>query len=268
MGVAINISSLFFGYMLDSFLLFFFFDSFFAHTLYYPVVWATGRISLLLILFASPPCMRTFNVKMAEATLPPPWVAHDDAGSGKKYYFNAETNETSWELPVAHLPASLAPPTPPSVMMAALASSPVAIETMTHAVPAVVTVSAPAAALPASTEQRTSLAAVDPATGRTYYYDPATRETTWAPFEETTAPTQVKAPSISAAPNPALMSSISSSAAQGAADPPSVGFASLSERHSTTADTESEVGDPGSTIRGKVWRLVLLSLLCTTSMHR
>ena len=209
---------------------------------------------------------------MAEAPLPPPWVAHDDAGSGKKYYFNAETNETSWELPVAHLAAPLAPPTPPSVMMAALASSPVAIETMTMtpAVPAVVTVSAPATAPPAYTERRTSLAAVDPATGRTYYYDPATRETTWAPFEETTAPapTPVKAPSFSAAPTPALNSSISSSAAQGAADSPSVGFASLSERHSTTADNESEVGDPGSTIRGKVRRRVLLSMLCTTSMHR
>jgi hypothetical protein len=31
-----------------------------------------------------------------------PWKEHEDAESGKRYYHNVDTNETTWEMPAEY----------------------------------------------------------------------------------------------------------------------------------------------------------------------
>eukprot|EP00913_Durusdinium_trenchii_P012258 g11510.t1 len=75
--------------------------------------------------------------------LPPGWESAQDPASGKTYYFNRATNETSWTPPAA--PA--APPPAPAMP-----------------------------SLPPGWES-----AQDPASGKTYYFNRATNETRWDP---------------------------------------------------------------------------------------
>jgi len=84
------------------------------------------------------------------SALPPGWEQVTDPASGKPYYCNRGTGETSWTPPAA--PAAMAPPPAPMPMPAA---SP---------------------ALPAGWET-----AADPSSGKTYYFNRATGETKWEP---------------------------------------------------------------------------------------
>lgn len=79
----------------------------------------------------------------APGGLPPGWESAQDPASGKTYYFNRATNETSWTPPAA--PA--APPPAPAMP-----------------------------SLPPGWES-----AQDPASGKTYYFNRATNETRWDP---------------------------------------------------------------------------------------
>jgi hypothetical protein len=208
---------------------------------------------------------------MAEVPIPPPWVAHQDAGSGKTYYYNPETNVTSWDRPS---PPSQAPPpatpTPPPVMAAALVAPPVAVDSTTPVAPADAAVAPPPAntaeseVQPADSQRRESLAAVDPATGRTYYYDPTTGETSWAPAEENQPTAQASsAPSSIAAANltPATSVHSGNSAVQSAAEKGSSDNVVPMDRRLSVAAAEREsiVGDPGETANGKVSSQVLRS---------
>ena len=49
----------------------------------------------------------------AMSVLPPKWTEAKDAASGDTYFWNIDTNETSWDRPVAPPTAGLAPPPPP-----------------------------------------------------------------------------------------------------------------------------------------------------------
>ena len=94
------------------------------------------------------------------------WVCLPDEASGHHYYANLVTGETQWERP-AVLDAAAEAPAPPE------ASEPVAAPAEASA-----PVAAPAEAKltrGASTWQPL----VDEASGYTYYYNPATNETTW-----------------------------------------------------------------------------------------
>jgi len=82
--------------------------------------------------------------------LPPGWESAPDPASGKPYYFNRATGETSWTPPAA-APAAAPAPAP----VAPVAAAP---------------------ALPPGWE-----AAPDPATGKQYYFNRATGETSWTP---------------------------------------------------------------------------------------
>ena len=49
----------------------------------------------------------------AMSVLPPKWTEAKDAASGDTYFWNIDTNETSWDRPVAPPLAGPAPPPPP-----------------------------------------------------------------------------------------------------------------------------------------------------------
>ena len=49
----------------------------------------------------------------AMSDLPPKWSEAKDADSGDTYFWNTDTNETSWDRPVAPPTAGPAPPPPP-----------------------------------------------------------------------------------------------------------------------------------------------------------
>lgn len=83
----------------------------------------------------------------AGPALPAGWEAVTDASSGKTYYCNRATGESSWTPPAA--PAAVAPPPPPPNM---------------------------GMQLPPGWET-----ASDPASGKTYYFNRATNQTSWDP---------------------------------------------------------------------------------------
>jgi cold shock CspA family protein len=87
--------------------------------------------------------------------LPLGWEQVADPTTGKPYYCNRATGESSWTIPVATAPTAM-----PTAMpaFAPLAAAPIT-ET-----------------LPAGWEQAT-----DPATQKTYYFNRASGETTWTP---------------------------------------------------------------------------------------
>lgn len=86
--------------------------------------------------------------------LPPGWEQVTDPSSGKPYWCNRATGESSWTPPVAVAPAPVAMPVVPVAMPPWQAPSP----------------------LPAGWEQ-----APDPASGRPYYFNRATGQSSWTP---------------------------------------------------------------------------------------
>jgi len=116
--------------------------------------------------FGAPPQLEKENKEETPAPavpespkLPADWAECKDPKSGKTYYYNKKTKETSWKRPEAEPAAAPepepAPPTPES----------------------------PADALPPGWTEH-----VDPKSGKTYYYNKSTKETSW------------KKPTASAAP--------------------------------------------------------------------
>ncbi|RYH15853.1 hypothetical protein EON65_30990 [archaeon] len=101
------------------------------------------------------------------APLPTNWKAVFDEGIGKTYYWNTETNETSWDRPATAAPASLPPTTPVS-----------SASTSTHI-------------LPAGWEER-----VHPATKQIYYFHATTKQTSHTP---PTMPPEVSKPTVGTA---------------------------------------------------------------------
>jgi len=89
-----------------------------------------------------------------DPALPPGWEQAADPSSGKPYYCNRATGETSWTPPVASSPQTAAQAAP----VPAPAPAPVA----------------PAARLPEGWES-----APDPSTGKPYYFNRASGETRW-----------------------------------------------------------------------------------------
>ena len=82
------------------------------------------------------------------------WTEHRDPASGKLFYFNTESKETSWHAPV---PGTSAVPPPP-----AASSAPA------RAIPS------PAPAPPTQWEEH-----VDHGSGRRFFYNPFTQESSW-----------------------------------------------------------------------------------------
>ncbi|CAE7345607.1 NEDD4 [Symbiodinium natans] len=107
--------------------------------------------------------------------LPTEWTEHKDPVTGKTYYYNKITKETTWEKP-APKPGV---PSAPGAPKAPLAPG------------------APLAPKDDWTEHK------DPVTGKTYYYNKITKETTWdkpAPKLAATTPLAPKAPLAPGAP--------------------------------------------------------------------
>jgi len=103
------------------------------------------------------------------------WVATVDSTSGKTYYYNRQTRETTWEMPVG------------AKIVQAPATKPAA-----------------AAALPAAQPQPEWKEVIDKSTGKSYYYNRTTKQTRWDP-PESYIPAKEKASSAltSAASQPA-----------------------------------------------------------------
>jgi len=101
------------------------------------------------------------NFGMAPAT---GWEQTTDPSSGKTYYFNRSTGETSWTPPAGANAAATAP--------AAAVAADEQLASQLAPEPA----SQPAAALPEGWEQAT-----DPASGKTYYFNRGTGATSWTP---------------------------------------------------------------------------------------
>ena len=77
-------------------------------------------------------------------SLPAGWVAHHDPASGKYYYFNAATRQSTWTMPTAPVPAV---PTPAAAPLAPAPTSIVVINKVEHQLPLfIVTFNNPAAA--------------------------------------------------------------------------------------------------------------------------
>ena len=55
----------------------------------------------------------SLRTRSAMSDLPPKWSEAKDADSGDTYFWNTDTNETSWDRPVAPPTAGPAPPPPP-----------------------------------------------------------------------------------------------------------------------------------------------------------
>ena len=56
--------------------------------------------------------------------LPPKWSEAKDTDSGDTYFWNTDTNETSWDRPIAPSTAGPAPPPPPPRRREAVAAQP------------------------------------------------------------------------------------------------------------------------------------------------
>jgi hypothetical protein len=149
------------------------------------------------------------------------WVEVADPTSGKSYYFNSKTNETSWEnpnpptaaparAPVAAAPSSAesasslfeSPPNSSGVTTPATASitatgeskEPIDSETKQEEIPA--------AFSPITTSDDTSngwVEVADPTSGKSYYFNSKTNETSW---DNPNPPTAARAP-VAPAPSSA-----------------------------------------------------------------
>lgn len=87
--------------------------------------------------------------------LPDPWVAKTDSTSGKTYYVNRLTKETSWTRPTA--------------------------PTAKAATPTAESGTAPSSPTPPVVSSASSpwVEKIDPASGKTYYVNRVTKETSW-----------------------------------------------------------------------------------------
>ena len=105
---------------------------------------------------AAPKAPSVPGAPVAPGGLPPDWTEHKDPATGKAYYYNKLTKETTWDKPATRpgssMPSAPAAPNAPSVPGAPIAPG----------------------GLPSDwTEHK------DPATGKAYYYNKLTKETTW-----------------------------------------------------------------------------------------
>eukprot|EP00434_Breviolum_minutum_P018882 symbB.v1.2.016652.t3/scaffold1274.1/size127343/7 len=96
------------------------------------------------------------GVPLDTGGLPPDWTEHKDPVTGKTYYYNKLTKETTWDKPASRpatsMPSAPAAPKAPTVPGA---------------------LAAPGGLPPDWTEHK------DPTTGKAYYYNKLTKETTW-----------------------------------------------------------------------------------------
>lgn len=122
----------------------------------------------------------------APATLPAGWEQTADPNSGMTYYFSRATGETSWTPPAAPVAPVAVPAAAPALASApatapdaAPAAAPAAASCSPAAVPNAAEQPQPAAVaqtLPAGWESTT-----DPSSGKPYYFNRATGETSWTP---------------------------------------------------------------------------------------
>lgn len=130
------------------------------------------------------------RLKGGGAALPPGWAEHDDPGSGKKFYYNASTQETRWERP-APIPKPASPALPTAAGLPRALGSPLG----SPGVPPSPVLPKPAmlgGLPPGWTENQ------DPGTGKTFYYNATTQESKW----DRPAAAPMVAPPI--APKPAM----------------------------------------------------------------
>jgi len=139
--------------------------------------------------------------------------------TGSTYYFNTLTQLTSWINPNAD-DASITGNAVPSQSEAPLPEPP-AVAAAPLAMPPPVPSAAEEATAAAAHSQSNLVSAVDPATGRTYYYNQSTGETTWAPYESngnTTAPAASSSGSVAGASSPQILRSPSQGKSYGDSD--------------------------------------------------
>ena len=124
-----------------------------------------------------------------QQALPPGWVEATDPSSGKVYYCNPKTRETTWERPT--VPTS----TPPEQQHQTVNSLPTARNPVSHH-------NAPPNQLQIQQQQNHQsqqnvlppgwVEAKDPSTGKVYYCNPKTRETSWERPVSTKSETMVR----------------------------------------------------------------------------
>ena len=128
----------------------------------------------------------TASVAAAARLLPAPWVAQVTPETGDVYFWNPETNETTWDCPnpaasAASAPTATAPPAaaptataPPEAAVAPAAAVPSSVAT--HSAVPSAPVAQPRVTLAAGwAEQR------DPHSGAVYFWHMATGATSWEP---------------------------------------------------------------------------------------
>lgn len=103
-------------------------------------------------------------VTVVAASLPQGWTEHTDPGSGKTFYYNAGTGQTTWDRPSC--PSALQPQGPTHAAEVAQTSDTVA--------------TSGALTLPSGWTEH-----ADPASGRNFYHNASTGETTWERPQET-----------------------------------------------------------------------------------
>lgn len=138
------------------------------------------------LLGASPYGLPTLPL-ISTAGLPVGWESTTDPATGRPYYFNRATGETSWTPPAATAAATALPAVGSlsavdlgaTAGADAVAAAAAAAAGLLVAGDAGATATAPLAALPAAALPAGWESTIDPATGKTYYFNRATNETTW-----------------------------------------------------------------------------------------
>ena len=134
------------------------------------------------------------------------WAKVVDQASGRTYYYNKKTKKTAWKRPPcmgADPEASPATATPVAAQVAPVRPS-MALPTPTAApAPAPVAAApAPAPAAAAAAPSSVWRSAVDPNSGKTYYYNKATKQTVWQRPAELDAPAPAATAAAAAPPTP------------------------------------------------------------------